>query len=195
MTDSTHLIVGQHVSLPELRGARGEPVRLSARGLTHLQFRRFAGCPVCNLHLRSFARAAAQLRVAGVHEVVLFHARADELTPHIAELPFPVIADPDKQLYRRFGVEASRRALLDPRVWPTILRAVLYSLWLLVREGRPAPSLMPTGGRWGLPADFLLDADGRILALKYGEHADDQWSVTDVLEHAARTTTVSFAAV
>ncbi|WP_259464520.1 hypothetical protein [Streptomyces sp. TLI_171] len=34
-------------------GAELPPV--PAGGLLHLQFRRFAGCPVCNLHLRSFA--------------------------------------------------------------------------------------------------------------------------------------------
>jgi hypothetical protein len=43
---------------------------------------------------------------------------------------------------------------------------------------------MPSGGRWGLPADFLLGPDGCVLALKYGEHADDQWSVAELLAQA-----------
>jgi len=149
MPPATRLQVGQLATLPALRSVNGEPLGLSRRGLTHLQFRRFAGCPVCNLHLHGFQRAAARLREAGVDELVFFHASAAEPAPHVAQLPFPVIADPDKRWYRRFGVESSRRALLDPRVWPSIGRAVLYSLWLLVREGRPAPSLTPGGGRWG----------------------------------------------
>jgi len=38
----------------------------------------------------------------------------------------------------------------------------------------------------GLPADFLVAQDGRILALKYGVHANDQWSVDELLSLARR---------
>ena len=37
-----------------------------AAGLLHLQFRRFAGCPVCNLHLREFAERWDEISAAGV---------------------------------------------------------------------------------------------------------------------------------
>ena len=33
----------------------------------------------------------------------------------------------------------------------------------------------------GLPADFLIDTAGVILAAKYGEYVDDHWSVDDLL--------------
>ena len=36
------------------------------------------------------------------------------------------------------------------------------------------------------PADFLIAQDGRVVASKYGTHADDQWSVDEVLTIAAR---------
>ena len=36
----------------------------------------------------------------------------------------------------------------------------------------------------GLPADFLIGTDGRVLACKYGKHIYDQWSVDDLLSHA-----------
>jgi hypothetical protein len=32
-----------------------------------------------------------------------------------------------------------------------------------------------------LPGDFLIAPDGRVLASKYGKHADDQWSVDEEL--------------
>lgn len=149
--------------------------------LVHLQFRRFAGCPICSFHLRSFARRGAELGAAGVREVVLFHSSADELRRYAGDLPLALAADPEKELYREFGVESSPRALLDPRAWPAILRAVAHGLWMMVREGRPLPPLDPAGGRIGLPADFLIAPDGRVLASKYGRHADDQWSVDEVL--------------
>lgn len=149
--------------------------------VTHLQFRRFAGCPVCSLHLRSVVRREAEIRAAGVREVVFFHAPADELRRYVADLPFAVVGDPDRAVYRAFGVESSRRALGDPRVWWTIVRAVAVSLRGVVR-GKPLPaSRAPHGGRLGLPADFLVGPDGRVLAAKYGVHAGDQWSVDEVL--------------
>lgn len=128
--------------------------------LVHLQFRRFAGCPVCNLHLRSFAVRNADVLAAGVREAVVFHAPAAELRPHVEDLPFPVVADPGKKLYAEFGVESAKRALLDPRAWPAIAAGVLRSVWDIVVHRRPAPSLNPSGGRFGLPADFLIGPDG-----------------------------------
>lgn len=40
------------------------------------------------------------------------------------------------------------------------------------------------GKHLGLPADFLIGSDGRVLAAKYGSHADDQWSVDELLDLA-----------
>jgi hypothetical protein len=165
-------VTGAAIELPD-------PARL-----VHLQFHRFAGCPVCSLHLRSFARRHAELEAAGIREVVVFHSPPDELRGLVADLPFAVIGDPDRRLYRELGVESGRRALLDPRVWGTIVVAVLRSLVAVVRGRERLPSLTPHGGRFGLPADFLIDTRGRILACKHGEHADDQWSVDQVLAEA-----------
>ena len=136
---------------------------------------------MCSLHLRSFASRHRELAAAGIREVAVFHAPAAELRPHVADLPFAVIADPGKRLYAEFGVESARRALLAPRAWPAIARGVAASLWGIVRHRRPAPALRPHGGRFGLPADFLIAPDGRVLAVKYGEHASDHWPVSDVL--------------
>lgn len=39
-------------------------------------------------------------------------------------------------------------------------------------------------GHMGLPTDFLVDSDGRVLTTKYGRHAGDQWSVDELLDLA-----------
>ena len=168
---------GRSVSVPPAAGS-------GKSALVHLQFRRFAGCPVCNLHLRSFARRHRELELAGVREVVLFHSPADELRPHTADLPFAIVADPDKRLYAEFGVEASPRALLDPRAWLPILRAIAFATAGVLTGTVRAPGLDPHGGRLGLPADFLLAPGGSVIACKYGTHVDDHWSVDDVLSQA-----------
>lgn len=151
------------------------------RRLIHLQFRRFAGCPVCNLHLHSFAQRHQELVAAQIDEVAVFHSSSAQLRRYAGHLPFAVVADPDKRLYASFGVESRLRALLTPRVWPAIARAIFHSLREVLTNGAPMPSIRPEGGRFGLPADFLIGPDGRVLACKYGEHADDHWSVDELL--------------
>jgi hypothetical protein len=180
---------GSSLTPRTLTPVSGPPLAVPDPGrLVHLQFRRFAGCPVCNLHLRSFVRRHTEIEAAGVREVVLFHSPAEELRQHTADLPFAVVADPDKRLYTEFGVESAPRALLNPRVWGPIARAVLRSSWTILRGRERPPASRPHGGRLGLPADVLIAADGTVLAAKYGEHAYDQWEVAELLQlaHAAR---------
>lgn len=143
--------------------------------LVHLQFRRFAGCPVCSLHLRSFARRRAELEAAGVRVIAFFHSSADALRPYHADLPFPVVPDAERRWYRRFGVERSLRALAHPR-----------AMWEGARGLALAPSnpLRGEGGANGLPADFLVDRDGRLRAVHYGQHAADHWEVEEVVRLA-----------
>ncbi|WP_216214641.1 peroxiredoxin-like family protein [Amycolatopsis aidingensis] len=182
-----HERVGTVVARRELTSVSGAPVPVPAPGyLVHLQFRRFAGCPVCSLHLRSVVQRYAEIEAAGVREVVVFHSPADELRAHVADLPFAVVADPDKRLYREFGVESAPRSLLNPTAWPAIAAAVLRSGWAILRGRERAPAAVPHGGRFGLPADFLIADDGSVLAHKYGAHVYDQWPVDELLRLAAR---------
>jgi hypothetical protein len=41
------------------------------------------------------------------------------------------------------------------------------------------------GGHDGLPADFLLARDGRVVAAHHGRHAADAWRVDELLARVA----------
>lgn len=173
----------------KLESYTGEQLPLPAPDkLVHLQLRRFAGCPVCNLHLRSFAQRNTEIEAAGVREIVVFHSGATSLAKYEADLPFAIVADPDKHLYREFGVEPSLKALLNPAVWVTVAKAMSGSIWATLRGRAPMAPLAPKGGNFGLPADLLIAPDGRVVAVKYGRHAYDQWSVEELLEQVATAT-------
>ncbi|BEP15257.1 peroxiredoxin-like family protein [Acidothermaceae bacterium B102] len=150
--------------------------------LIHLQFRRYAGCPVCNLHLRTVTGRLGEIEAAGIREVVVFHSTLAELLEYESALPFDVIADPGKALYREFGVESSLRAVFNPR-GAAAVPAVMANLARSLPGGqRRLPPVRHTGGNLGLPADLLIDSAGRVVAVKYGQHAYDQWSVDELLE-------------
>lgn len=139
---------------------------------THLQFRRYSGCALCNLHLQSFMRREQDLRDAGIQEIVIFNSTRARILEDIPEPPFPIIADPHKDLYREFGVENSPLAVFNPRVWLPALNGALRFGVQLPRDDETMS---------GLPADFLLDNEGQIIAAQYGKYAYDQWSIEQLL--------------
>lgn len=160
----------------------GDRIRVpDGERLVHLHFRRFAGCPICNLHMRSLNKRYEEIKAAGIVEVVVFHSTVKDLLEHAEHLPFPVIADPKKHLYVEFKVESAPRAMLDPRAWPALVRGLLHDLWKVMRRQQKSPGFNPEGGSLGLPADFLIARDGRVVACKYGDHSYDQWSVDELL--------------
>ena len=82
--------------------------------LAHLQFGRFAGCPMCNLHLHSFIQRRDELAALGIQEIAVFHSSKKSMLEHHTSAPFALVADPGKSLYAKFGVEASIRSVLHP---------------------------------------------------------------------------------
>lgn len=156
--------------------SRGTRVTIPVAGAryTHVQFRRFSGCPICNTHIAALRRAKAALDDAGIHEVLFFHSSQEEVAAFHSDLPFDSVGDREKRYYRQFGVESSWKYMS-----PAAIRAGFQSL---VRGNF---GLKMTGGALGLPAEFLVRPDGRIQAAHYGTHAYDQWQVEDLLLLAA----------
>ena len=150
----------------------------------HLQLRRFAGCPICNLHLRSIVDRHDEIRSHGIREVVVFHSTAKELAKHEADLPFPLIADPERELYRQLGVERGPRSLLRARSLRAAIAGETAALGKRSMKRGPIGPIQPTGGRFGLPADFLIAPDSRVAGVKYGRHAYDQWTADELLDRA-----------
>jgi hypothetical protein len=176
------MAVGDVVPTRELTTIRDSRITVpTPDALTHLQLRRYAGCPICNLHLRSVAKRHDEIVAAGIREVVVFHSRAGHMRPHQGQLPFDAIADPQRLLYKEFGVETSLRAVMHPRAWLTPMNPKTYPIVAdgLRAGGSPAPRHGDSA--LGLPADFLITPEGRVRAVKYGRHANDQWSVDELL--------------
>jgi peroxiredoxin len=159
---STESVAGSAISVPD-----------PLSGFIHLQFLRFVGCPVCNLLLQSYISRAGELRDGGIHEILVFHSDKRFIEEYHDQLPFDVIADPHKKLYRQYGVEMSPWAILSPLAWPNLIKG--YRL-------RPAGKL--DSSPFGLPAEFLISPEGIIIASHYGSHSSDQWSVDDILQIA-----------
>lgn len=111
---------------------------------------------------------------AGIGEVAAFHSSDQELLPYQGSFPFDVIGDPSRASYRKFGVEKSVWAILSSRASPAAIKGNLS-------RDKPKLGGIPNGGALGLPADFLIASVGSVRAAHYGKHADDQWTVDEML--------------
>ncbi|HEU5154973.1 MAG TPA: peroxiredoxin-like family protein [Gemmatimonadales bacterium] len=165
---------GDRIPPIALTTIHGEAITVPDKGSSyvHLQFLRFAGCPVCNFHLHQLAQRAAEIKEAGVHQVLVFHSSRDEMLKYQAQLPFDCIPDPNKWLFREFGVETSLLALLHPAVLWAGIRGILTTRKLYKKA---------ENGIFGLPADFLIDPEGEVIAAQYGSHAYDNWDADQLL--------------
>lgn len=182
------IAVGDIFPIKQLKTVSKETINIvNADKVLHLQLRRFAGCPICDLHLQSFVKRYEDIRRADIEEVVLFHSTDEEIRQYEADLPFKVVADPRKDVYKTVGVESSVSALLDLR----ILQRMPFFFFDMMKDTmsgkRKLAPFKPNGGVLACPADFIIGKDGHVLAVKYGEHAYDQWSVDEMLRHASST--------
>jgi peroxiredoxin len=165
--------VGDSIDPCVLESVQGTMVSIPpVQPFMHLQFRRFAGCPICNLHLQSFIRRYSELLANQIQEVVVFHSPLSTMREYQISAPFPFIADPDKKLYKAFGVKTSIMSVLNPKSWSAAVKGVF-------NQGLGFPSWGESA--LGLPADFLIDRAGKIVAVKYGAHAFDQWEVDELI--------------
>ena len=160
---------------------KGDRITLEAlRGKTVLlKFFRYASCPICNLLVREYQDQADVLTQAGITTILVFHSPRSALEKKLkTDVSFEVITDPDKHLYRQFGVEASWKGFLYGKMWVDYTRAIvrgfLSSLKFFFNEG----------GDVGIPADFLIDGEGVIRHAHYGNHYSDTLTVSDSLRLA-----------
>ena len=77
------------------------------------------------------------------------------MRPFHGDLPFAVVADPEKHLYRVLGVESSLASVMDPRAWGGLVRGMFAS--------HPQSAMKGEGGHMGLPADFVVARDGTVM--------------------------------
>lgn len=155
----------------DLKAYRGAYVLVS--------FYRFAGCPFCNLRVHELIQNSAELAASGVELVGFFQSPRERVLSHVGrqQPPFPIVADPGHDVYKRYGVGWS--------VWG-MLKAVGLRLPRLMKALGTGFLPGPVDG-WAslVPGDFLIDPAGRILIAYYGRDISDHVPVDQVITAVA----------
>jgi hypothetical protein len=105
-----------------------------------------------------------------LESVIVFHSSAKSIRSYQTDVPFSLVADTNKVLYKEFGVETSL-GFMSLKALGACMRGMAHGHF----------GLRVSGGPLGLPADFLIAPSGHTKAVKYGTNAYDQWSVEELL--------------
>ena len=161
---SSEDLLGNTVALSDYKGKR-----------LMLSFYRYAACPLCNLRVHHLIQQYPLFVEKGLHLVAVFQSPRESIFKYAGKqnAPFPVIADPDRTLYRLYGIESS---------WPGFIKGSLRlsSVVSALMKGF-LPGKME-GIKSMVPADFLIGPDLTVQVAYYGKDIGDHLPVERIHE-------------
>ncbi len=164
----------------EVDGVRGEPVSLArfANQRVWLVLSRYAACPFCSLRLDRLIQQWKAIAETGVQLVVVFPSPVDRIEKYVMryEPPFIVAADPEERIFGLYGSETSWFGELRTAVnVPKAIGALVHA---------PNNPFAVDGPIHRMPAEFLIDASGRLVRAHYGRTLDDGFPIDEVIRWA-----------
>ncbi|MXV21321.1 peroxiredoxin-like family protein [Deinococcus xianganensis] len=176
---SPKLQVGQMAPdfiLPDLHG--GELRLSSLRGQrVWLTFNRQSTCALCNPHHAQIITMADEMKRRGVQILSIWGSTLEDLKEGIGRQhpPYPVLADPNDETYDQYGLTHSVAGTLDVRNLSTIVQGF---------KMMGTKALKSDGELMRMPAELLIDPDGRIAVAHYNSFGSDWLPFERVLEWA-----------
>jgi peroxiredoxin len=136
-----------------------------------LSFYRYASCPLCNLRVLQLMQVHDDLKSKGLHFLAFFQSPKESIGRYVGkqDAPFPIIADPERKVYKLYGVEHSWIGYLRGGVSMKMLKALLSGFMIGKMEGK----------RDLLPADFLIE-NLEIKKAYYGKKISDHIPIEEI---------------
>lgn len=160
---------GQQAPAFACEDIHGRPLSLEtfANKKLLLCFYRYAGCPLCNYYLSILIGRYQYFESHDLNVVVVFQSPQKHVLeyPDQQHPPFPLVADPHKELSSLFGVESSVMSILKPQTVQGFYTA---------RQQHNFPQEAIDGDFFLLPAEFLIGPPNfTIYAAHYWKNLAD----------------------
>ena len=139
-----------------------------------ISFYRYASCPLCNLRVSKLIENYQSLHdEKNLNMLAFFQSPKESILKYVGkqDAPFPIVADPKREVYKLYGVESSWKKAMKAMEDPSLIAEAL-------KKGFK-PGKME-GEKALIPADFLLGPDLIIKKAFYGEHAGDHLPIEDI---------------
>ena len=154
---STTDVYGAAIDLKKLRGNK-----------VYLSFERNAGCPVCNLRMHKLLKEAEFFKTNNITVLMVYESPLKKMKEYLGEnkYPFHFLSDPHAKLYNLYGVEKSMAK---------VLKGLAHGLMSKVIAGYKLfkKPMMQDGALNRIPAEFLIDEKGKLIAAHYGKFIGD----------------------
>lgn len=154
-----------------------------------ITFLRPAWCPICNVRTYELINSYKEMKAKGIEIIAVYPSSEKELQGYVKDMniPFLVIADPDEELFKLYGVERSaakyKRTLKEKKA----LKKIKKGQELYKKNGNDYGGLREVAAPL-IPADFLINQSKSIEVAHYGDFIGDHFALDDVEE----TLTYSF---
>ena len=147
-----------------------------------IAFFRHAGCPFCNLRVHSLMKIHEELKSKGMLMVFFFESKKEIILRssfHRGVSPVPIISDPNKVWYDKYGLESSG------------YKSTLSHFSSFVQTAYKAyksnlPMHLMAGGESinTIPAEFLVDKGLLVKKVHYSQRLNDRILINDVRRFA-----------
>lgn len=140
-----------------------------------LSFFRGASCPFCNMRIHELIKHYSEFEENGIVIIALFAAKKEEIVHHAGKqnAPFPIIADPNLNIYKKYGIEESSSGLIRTMAKPIKMIQMMFSGFFTTKSLKDKPLM---------PADFLIDGNQKIQRAYYGNDFGDHLPISEILE-------------
>ena len=155
-------IFGERITL---RGYRGKRLLLS--------FYRYAACPLCNYRMESLILMYPRFKRLGLDMLAFFQSPRRSILQYVGkqDAPFPIVGDPERTVYRAYGVEPSLPGTLKGMLrLPSLVRAI----------GRGFKPGRIEGNAAMMPADFLIGPNQMVREAYYGKDIGDHMPMNTI---------------
>ena len=165
-------IKGQEVKLSDYKGRK-----------IYLTFMRNVSCPFCNVRVHRLMGNRLRLERSGLKVILLFESSGEKLQKSILHqglLPWNLIGDPEKNLYKTYGVEKSVFKMLRTYISANNVKETITlskTLETTKEKDKDASDTL-------IPADFFINEDFIIERAHYGKHLDNHLPIEDIWKFA-----------
>ncbi len=141
-----------------------------------ISFLRGTTCPFCLARVKKLIKRNDELNNKGFSVINIVAAEKLEIVNSSKKnsAPFPIIPDPNEEVFEKFGILKVNFILLKVMFRPLLMIKVMmknFSSMNFLFEN----SLYP--------ADFVLDEEQNIVNVYYGKHLGDHLSIDDILKN------------
>ena len=139
-----------------------------------LGFYRGTACPFCLGRVKKLLKFYEELKCKGIDVIVIVAAKQESIfeTSKKTIAPFAIISDPEKKIFRQYGITESKFVILKAMLKPFKMMKVMltnpFSMKLFEEESM-------------LPAEFLINGEFKIDIAHYGKSLSDHISIEKIL--------------